>query len=80
MVANERLRLENEELRRRAGRNDPRVERLEAEVARLRSLVEQVRAERDELREGIEQALARLRSEIGGPGRAGPRRRWPPEP
>jgi hypothetical protein len=35
MVAAERARLEAEDLRRRAGRHDPHVQRLEAEVIRL---------------------------------------------
>lgn len=63
MVANERLRLEAEDLRRRAGRNDPRISRLEGEVARLKSLLEEARAARDELQAGIESALAALRAE-----------------
>lgn len=61
MVAAERVRLEAEDLRRRAGRHDPQIRRLEAEVARLKQLLEQARAERDELREGVEAALDQLR-------------------
>lgn len=63
MVANERLRLEAEDLRRRAGRHDPRISRLETEVARLKGLLEEARAARDELQAGIETALAALRAE-----------------
>jgi chromosome segregation ATPase len=61
MVAAERARLEVEDLRRRAGRHDPHIQRLEAEVVRLKALLEQVRAERDRLREGIEDAVDQLR-------------------
>lgn len=61
MVAAERARLEAEELRRRAGRHDPAVQRLEAEVARLKQVLDEVRAERDQLREGIELAIRQLR-------------------
>lgn len=61
MVAAERARLESEELRKRAGGHDPQVRRLEAEVARLKQLLEETRNERDQLREGIQQALDQLR-------------------
>ncbi len=61
MVAAEKARLEAAELRKRAGRHDPRVQRLEAEVARLRQSLEEVRAERDALQEGILAAVEQLR-------------------
>jgi chromosome segregation ATPase len=61
MVAAERARLEAEDLRRRAGRHDPEVRRLQADVARLKQLLEQARAERDQLRQGIEDAVDQLR-------------------
>ena len=61
MVAAERARLEVEDLRRRAGRHDPEVRRLEADVVRLKQLLEQARAERDQLRQGIEDAVDQLR-------------------
>ena len=61
MIAVERLKLENADLRKRAGRHDPRVSRLEEEVRRLREQLEQARAERDQLRASIEQALDQLR-------------------
>jgi len=61
MIAAERLKLENADLRKRAGRHDPRLSKLEEEVRRLREQVEQARAERDHLRASIEQALDQLR-------------------
>ena len=61
MIAAERLKLDNAELRRRAGRHDPRVQKLEEEVRRLREQVEVARSERDQLRAAIEEALEQLR-------------------
>ena len=61
MVAAERLRLENADLRRRAGRHDPRLCKLEEEIRRLREQLEQVRAERDQLQAAIQAALDQLR-------------------
>ncbi len=61
MIAAERLKLENADLRRRAGRHDPRVEKLEEELRRLREQVELARAERDDLRAAIAAALEQLR-------------------
>lgn len=56
MIANERLRLELEELRGSGGRTDPRVHVLELENRALR---EELAALRDEL-ERFEQAVARV--------------------
>jgi len=61
MIAAERLKLENADLRKQAGRHDPRVRKLEEEVQRLREQVELARAERDHLRAAIEDALQQLR-------------------
>ena len=61
MVAAERLRLENADLRRRAGRHDPRLGKLEEEIRRLREQLEQARAERDQLQGAIQAALDQLR-------------------
>ena len=58
MVEVERLRLQNAELR-----EDPRVARLQAEVARLKQLLEDARTERDALRAGVEAAVAQLREQ-----------------
>lgn len=55
MVEVERLRLRD------ADRvDDPRVARLESEVARLKTLLEQARSERDRLLLGVRQALDQL--------------------
>ena len=61
MVAAERLRLENADLRRRAGRHDPRLSKFEEEIRRLRQQLEQARAERDHLQAAIQEALDQLR-------------------
>jgi predicted nucleic acid-binding Zn-ribbon protein len=61
MIAVERLKLESADLRRRAGRHDPRVSRLEEEIRRLREQVELARAERDDLRSAIQAAVEQLR-------------------
>jgi chromosome segregation ATPase len=60
MVANERLRLELEELRGSASRSDPRVHVLELENRALR---DELAAARDEL-ERYEEAIAALIEEI----------------
>jgi chromosome segregation ATPase len=69
-VALERVRLELEEARGSAASPDPRIAELQAEVRRLRNQVDDTRAEvnllrteRDELRQGILQALSQLREE-----------------
>jgi chromosome segregation ATPase len=66
-VALERLRLELSEIRRTTGGPDPRVSGLAAEVERLRYQLAHARAEtnllrdeRDELRHGVERALAQI--------------------
>jgi predicted nuclease with TOPRIM domain len=67
-VALERARLEMEDVKGSAGGPDPRVAQLQAEVTRLRTQLDGTRAEvnllkteRDELRDGIERAIAGLK-------------------
>jgi predicted nuclease with TOPRIM domain len=64
MVANERLRLEIDEARSRAGKPDPRLRLLEEENRRLRAELSSARAERDELRGTVEAAIRQLRAEL----------------
>ena len=66
-VALERARLEVEDARGSAGAPDPRVAQLQAELTRLRTQLDDTRAEvnllkteRDELKQGIEQAIAQF--------------------
>ncbi|TMC71298.1 MAG: hypothetical protein E6J18_07635 [Chloroflexi bacterium] len=66
-VAVERMRIELDDVRSTSGGPDPRVRDLTAEVERLRYQLAQARAEvglareeRDELREGVEKALAQI--------------------
>ena len=66
-VALERLRLELVEVKTTAGGPDPRLRELAAEVERLRYQLAHARAEagllreeRDELRQGVEQALEKI--------------------
>jgi uncharacterized coiled-coil DUF342 family protein len=66
-VALERMRIELEDVRSTRGGPDPRVRDLIAEVERLRYQLAQSRAEagnlreeRDELRQGVEQALEKI--------------------
>jgi uncharacterized coiled-coil DUF342 family protein len=66
-VALERLRLELVEVKTTAGGPDPRMRELAAEVERLRYQLAHARAEagllreeRDELRQGVEQALEKI--------------------
>jgi len=68
-VALERARLEIEDAKGNAGGPDPRVAQLQAEVKRLRTQLDGTRAEvnllkteRDELRDGIEHAIAGLKA------------------
>ena len=67
-VALERARLELADARGSSSGPDPRVAQLQAELARLRAQLDDTRAEvnllrteRDELREGIEHAIAQLK-------------------
>jgi len=60
-VQNERMRLEVVEMRSRTGKPDPKLLRLEQENRRLREELEAARGERDSLRDGVREALARLR-------------------
>src|SRR5262249_61613517 len=60
MIANERLRLELEELRGRSDRPDPRQHVLEVENRALREELRTVRAELDRLREGVERVLEEI--------------------
>jgi len=66
-VALERMRIELEDVKSTTGGPDPRVRDLTAEVERLRYQLAQSRAEagnlrdeRDELRQGVEQALEKI--------------------
>jgi capsule polysaccharide export protein KpsE/RkpR len=66
-VALERMRIELEDVRSATGGPDPRVRDLTAEIERLRYQLAQSRAEagnlrqeRDELRQGVEQALEKI--------------------
>jgi len=60
MVANERLRLELEELRGRGDRPDPRQHVLELENRALRDELSAVRAELDRLREAVERVIEEM--------------------
>ena len=60
MVANERLRLELEELRGRDDRQDPRQHVLELENRALRDELRAVTAELERLREGVERVLKEI--------------------
>jgi chromosome segregation ATPase len=69
-VALERARLEIEDAKGSAGGPDPRVAQLQAELKRLRTHLDETRAEvnllrteRDELRTGIERAIAQLKED-----------------
>ena len=60
MIANERLRLELEELRGRDDRQDPRQHVLELENRALRDELRAVTAELERLREGVERVLKEI--------------------
>jgi chromosome segregation ATPase len=69
-VALERARIEVADAQGASGGPDPRVAELQAELARLRKQLDDTRAEvnllrteRDELRDGITQAIAQLKPE-----------------
>ena len=69
-VALERARLELAEAQGNSGEQDTRVPQLQAELTRLRMQLDETRAEvnllrteRDELRDGIAQAIAQLKAE-----------------
>jgi len=69
-VALERARLELADAQGNAGDQDPRLPQLQAELTRLRMQLDETRAEvnllrteRDELRDGITQAIAQLKTE-----------------
>jgi uncharacterized coiled-coil DUF342 family protein len=56
----ERLRLEANDHRAMVGKPDPRLERLEAEVRRLREELAETRDQRDELLSGVRAAVDKL--------------------
>ena len=60
MIANERLRLELEELRDRGGKPDPRQHVLELENRALRDELRAVKAELDSLREAVERVIEEI--------------------
>jgi chromosome segregation ATPase len=59
-IESERHKLEADDLRKRVGKPDPRVERLEAELRRIREEIAELRSERDSLLFGVRQALSQL--------------------
>ena len=60
MIANERLRLELEELRGRGGKPDPRQHVLELENRALRDELRAVKADLDSLREAVERVIEEI--------------------
>jgi predicted nuclease with TOPRIM domain len=64
LVANERLRMELDELRARASGPDPRLRRLDDENARLRRELAAARAQLEVFEEGVQKAVARLEAEL----------------
>jgi len=69
-VALERARIEMEDAKGSAGGPDPRVAQLQTELTRLRTQLDDTRAEvnllrteRDELKDGIQRAIAQLKEE-----------------
>ncbi len=60
MIANERLRLELDELRGRGGRTDPRLHVLELENRALRDELAAVRAELARLEDGVARVLEEI--------------------
>lgn len=57
----ERVKLETREIRARGSKADPRLTALERENQRLREELHRARSERDELEQGVREALAQLR-------------------
>jgi hypothetical protein len=64
LVANERLRLELDDLRARESGPDPRLRRLEDENGRLRRELAAVRAQLEVLEDGVQRAVAQLETEL----------------
>ena len=60
LVANERLRLELEDLRGRGGRADPRMHMLELENRALREELAALRAELERLEDGVASVLEEM--------------------
>ena len=63
-MANERLRLEFEEVRAKESGPDPRLRRLEDENARHRQELASVRAQLEVLEGGVQRAVAQLEVEL----------------
>jgi chromosome segregation ATPase len=64
LVANQRLRMELEELRARESGPDPRLRRLDDENARLRRELAAARAQLEVLEGGVQKAVAQLEAEL----------------
>jgi chromosome segregation ATPase len=64
LVANERLRMELDELRAREGGPDPRLRRLDDENARLRRELAAARAQLEVFEGGVQKAVAQLEAEL----------------
>jgi len=64
LVANERLRLELQELRGRQAGPDPAVRRMEEENARLRRELSAARAQLEAFEAGVQKAVAQLEAEL----------------
>jgi predicted nuclease with TOPRIM domain len=64
LVANERLRMELDEVRARESGPDPRLRRLEDENARLRHELAAVRAQLELFEGGVQKAVAQLEAEL----------------
>ena len=66
LVANERLRLELDELRGRETVPDPRLRRMQEENARLREELATARARLETLEGGVQKVVAQLEHELRG--------------
>jgi predicted nuclease with TOPRIM domain len=64
LVANQRLRMELEEVRARESGPDPRLRRLEDENARLRHELAAARAQLEVFQGGVQKAVAQLEAEL----------------